>query len=310
LRYVLDEEKVKAFIKEVKPSKVLVEAPPGLFKPAKRVCELVSVECEISAMPVFGGCLAYEFLEGDAIIHLGHNPYPWWTPKKPTLYLEVPVEVETDVEVVKDKLKGKRVVLGAVVQHLNLLDELKERLRGWGFEPLTFTSKGLKEGQVLGCDYRNLRRGYDDYLIVAGGRFHALGAALYLKRDVLAFDPYSSRVERLDPTKALARRMWLVKEASNTKTVALVDGHEGQARPGLVRALKEMAEKAGMRVRVYKSLILTREFVLNLPEEVVVTLSCPRLALDDFGDVREKVVLAPGEFRAAVLGLDSYAFPF
>ena len=310
MSYEVPYHKAQEFVKRVKASNVLVEAPPGLMKHASELCSKLDVECAVSAMPVFGSCLVYEFLPFDAIIHLGHNPYPWWRPKKPTLFLEAPSTVEPSLEGLEKFVKGKRVVLGASIQHLRLLPRLKEYLRDKGIVAVTFKSKGLEEGQVLGCDYRNLRRGYDDYLIVAGGAFHALGASLYLQRDVLRLDPYTSRAERVDPKRTLAKRMWLVSEASSAKEVALVDGHEGQSREGLIKALKVEAERAGKRVKVYKSLILTKDFLLNLPEEVVVIASCPRLALDDFSDVKEKIVLAPGEFRATLKGLEHYTFPF
>ena len=310
MKYVLEREKIESFVKKVKPSKVLVEAPPGLLKLASEVCKELRVDCEVSATPVFGSCLVFEFLPADAIIHLGHNPYPWWKPKKPTLFLDVPGELEVNFEALKDLLKGRKVVLGATVQHLNLLRLLKEKMKEWGFEPLTFSSRGLEEGQVLGCDYRNLRKGFDDYVIVAGGEFHALGAAMYLKRDVLSFDPFTSRAKRIDPKRPLARRMWLVSEASKRGSVAFVDGIEGQARGAMIRGLKALAERKGIKVKVYRSVILTREFVLNLPEDVVVVFSCPRMPLDDFGDVEEKLILSPGEFRAALLGLQNYTFPF
>ncbi|NPA84462.1 MAG: diphthamide biosynthesis enzyme Dph2 [Crenarchaeota archaeon] len=308
--YEIPFEKIKRFVEGTGARRVLVEAPPGLMRYAEEVCRELEVECFASAMPVFGSCLVYEFFPADAVIHLGHNPYPWWRPEKPTLFVEAFSHAEPDLEGIEEELKGKKVVLGAAVQHLKLIGKIKEYLRGKGFEVLTFKSRGLEEGQVLGCDYRNLRRGYDDYLIVAGGRFHALGAALYLQRDVLALDPYTSRRERLDPKRHLMKRMWLAQRAAEAREVALVDGHEGQSREPLLRALKAEAERAGKRVSVYKTLILTKDYLLNLPEEVVVVLSCPRLPLDDFGDVEEKVVLSPGEFRASLRGLKLYAFPF
>ena len=308
--YEIPLDEIKAFIKRVKARSVLVEAPPGLLKHAKEVCGELEAECSVSAMPVFGACLVYEFFPADAIVHLGHNAYPWWKPNKPTLFVEAFSNVEPSLEGLEGELEGKRIVLGTTVQHLKLLPKIRKYLEEREFEVFTFKSAGLEEGQVLGCDYRNLRRGYDDYLVVAGGRFHALGAALYLQRSVLALDPYTSKRERVDPKRELMRRMWLVQRASEAEEVALVDGHEGQSRRGLVKALKLEAERAGKRVRLYKSLILTKEYLLNLPEDVVVVLSCPRLPVDDFSDVKEKIVLSPGEFRASLRGLSYYAFPF
>ncbi len=307
--FEISKERALEFVRRVRARKVLVEAPPGLMGYAKELCEELDVECHVSATPVFGSCLVYEFQPVDAIIHLGHNPYPWWRPTKPVLFLEAPSPVEPELEGLEKELEGKRIVLAASVQHLHLLPKIKKYLERKGFKVFTFESKGLEEGQVLGCDYRNLRRGFDDYLVVAGGRFHSLGAALYLQRPVLSLDPYSSRTERLDPLRLLSKRMWLVSRASEAEEVAVVDGVEGQSREPLVKALKAMAEERGKKVTLYKSVILTKEYIMNLPEEVIVIASCPRLALDDFPE-GPKVVLSPGEFRASLKGLETYSFPF
>ena len=303
--YSVDEEKVVEFLDKVKPQRVLVEGPPGLFKQVEEVCSTVEekgVECFKSAMPTFGACLVYEFFPAEAIIHLGHFPYKWWRPKKPTLFLEVPYMRFPKVEV-PDELRGKRVQLLASAQHVHILDDLKEVLKKENVEAEV-------GGLVLGCDFTNVRRGFDEYLVVAGGRFHALGLALYLKRTVWQLDPYSDTLSKVDPKRTLMKRYWKVQTASEEETFAIIDGHEGQSREALVKGLKILAKRAGKRVRVYKSLILTKDFLLNLPERVIVIASCPRLALDDFGDVEEKVVLAPGEARGALLGLDKYSFPW
>ncbi len=303
--YKVEKEKVRKFIEKWKPRRVLVEGPPGLFKQVDDVCmtvEKLGTECVKSAMPTFGACLVYEFFPVDAIIHLGHYPYKWWKPKKPTLFLEVPYMRVPKISVPED-LKGKRVQLLASAQHVHALTEIKKE----------FEKKGVRAevgGLVLGCDFTNVRRGFDEYIVVAGGMFHAQGLALYLKRSVIKLDPYTDRLEVIDPKKLLMKRYWKVSQASEEETFAIVDGHEGQSREALVEGLKIIANKSSKRVKLYKSLILTKEFLLNLPERVIVIASCPRLAVDDFGDLEEKIVLAPGEARASMLGLERYSFPW
>jgi len=311
--YEVDWKRLRLFLEKVRPGEVLVEGPPGLWRELDEVCSYVlekGISCIKSAVPVFGACMAFEHFGGDAVIHLGHFPYPWWRPSKPTLFLEAPWKGEVDWESLASEIRGKRVILGAPAQHVSSLYELKSILMNKGIEiDLAFSEP---RGLVLGCDYRGFRRGYDEYVIVSGGRFHALGAALYLQRDVLKLDPYRGEAERISPNRELMKRMWKVKEAMEGKRVALIDGIEGQSRPGALRALKMEASKGGFIVKLYRASILTKDFMVNILEEVdfAVVLSCPRMALDDFGELH-KPVLAPGEARSAFRrDLSIYSFPW
>ncbi len=290
----------------------MVEAPPGLWREANEVCSFIEkkgFECVRSAVPSFGACLVFEEM-ADFIVHLGHYPYPWWKPSKKTLFLPCPWKGEIDLGNLKGELRGKRVLVATTAQHLKAVERLVAELREEGLEvQLAF---GKPRGLILGCDYTGLRRGYDEYLVVAGGSFHSLGAALYLKREVISFDPYTGKWRRVDPHQVLRKRLWMVSEASEGREVAVIDGIEGQSREPLVKALKLEASRNGFRVKVFKSAILTREYLDNVLEEVdfAVITSCPRLALDDYGDSR-KPVLAPGEARAAFRkDLKYYSFPF
>ena len=303
--YELDLNRVMSFMKEVKPKRVLVEGPPGLYRQVDEVCSLIEglgIECFKSAMPTFGACLVYEFFPVDAIVHLGHFPYKWWKPRKPTLFLEVPYTRVPEFEIPKE-IKGKRVQLLASAQHVHVLEKIKKKLESEGV-------KAEVGGLVLGCDFTNVRRGFDEYLVVAGGQFHALGVALYLKREVWKVDPYTDKVEKVSPKRILMKRYWKASMASEEDVIAIIDGHEGQSREAIIRGIKMIAGRRKKKVKVYKSLILTKDFILNLPEKVIVIASCPRLAVDDFGEIEEKIVLAPGEVRASLMGLEYYSFPW
>ncbi|ALU12697.1 hypothetical protein EYM_06540 [Ignicoccus islandicus DSM 13165] len=302
---------MESFLRGLK-GRVVVESPPGLWREAKAVCSFIEergLECVRSAMPSFGACLVFQDL-GDAIVHLGHYPYPWWKPSKKTLFLPCPWKGEVRLHKIKSELEGKRTLVGTTAQHLESVKKVIDEMKAEGVNvELSFSTP---RGLVLGCDYTGLRRGYDEYLIIAGGKFHSLGASLYLKRDVIAFDPYSERWERVNPYPILKRRLWKVSEAMEGREVAIIDGIEGQSRENLVKALFLEASRGGFKARLFKAPILTKEFVANVLEEVdfAVITSCPRLPLDDYGDL-EKPVLAPGEARAVFRrNLELYSFPF
>ncbi|MCK7471516.1 MAG: diphthamide synthesis protein [Desulfomicrobium escambiense] len=51
-------------------------------------------------------------------------------------------------------------------------------------------------GQVIGCDYSNVKSIVDDveaFLFVGGGIFHALGIALSTSKPTIVADPYDNR---------------------------------------------------------------------------------------------------------------------
>ncbi len=311
--YEIDWKRLDEFLREHSPSSALVVSPPGLWREADEVCKEVTrrgIECIRSAVPVFGACLSFEHFGGDVVIHLGHYPYRWWRPKKPTLYLECPWKGSTDWSVLKNELKGRKVMLGAPAQHVRALAELKEYLEREGFE--VSLAKSNPEGLILGCDYYGFVEGFDEYVVVSGGQFHSIGAALFLNKEIVKFDPYTNKVERVSPNKFLMKRMWKVKEAMEGKRAALIDGIEGQSRIALLKSLKELAEANGFEVKVFRASILTRDFMVNVLEEAdfAVVLSCPRMPLDDFEDLH-KPVLAPGEAKATFKrDLEAYSFPW
>ena len=305
--YEVDWERLEEFLNRVNPSSVLVEAPPGLWREAEEVCSYVvkrGIECIRSAVPVFGACMALEHFGGEAIVHLGHYPYPWWRPSKPTLFLECPWNEKVNWEPLIKSIKSRKVVVGAPAQHVRSLEELKKGLEKRGVKAIT--------GLILGCDYRLFDQKADEYVVVSGGEFHSLGGALYLKKPILHFDPYTGKVREVDPKRVLMKRMWKVQEAMDGKRIALIDGIEGQSRLELLLELKRLAEEKDLKVRVFRASILTRDFVVNVLEEVdfAAILSCPRLPIDDFGDLH-KPVLTPGEARAAITkDLSLYSFPW
>ena len=167
-------------------------------------------------------------------------------------------------------------------------------------------------GQILGCDFRAALVDAENFIVVAGGKFHYLGLALFLfSRDkfpkIWHLDPYRDEVRDVtqEGIKFFKKRLWRAEEAREAKTFAIVNGIEGQDRLYLGKFLERKLKEMGKKVRWYKSIILRRDDLITILEEndFAIVLSCPRL-IDDYEDLR---VLAPGEVRAL---WDRYSFPW
>ncbi len=305
MSYKIDFKSIEKFLGKSRGKRVLIEAPPGLWKEAVEIADRYSLE--ISSLPVFGSCLIFEFLDYDAFIHLGHSPYPFWRPKKEVLYIEAEadLEVKRSLEALKG-IKGSKVVVGSV-QHKTLILKVAKELNAIVLKP-----SHAHPGQILGCDFRAALTKADNYIVVAGGRFHYLGLSLFLfSRGVFPriwhLDPYRDEVKEVteEGLRLYKKRLWKVEEAKEANSFAIINGIEGQNRLYLGKYIDKKLRELGKKTRWYKSIILRRDDVIAILEEndFAIVLSCPRL-IDDFEDLN---VLAPGEVRAL---WDSYHFPW
>ncbi len=295
MSYEIDFNKIREFLSSVKSKRVLVEAPPGLWREALRIADEFSLE--VSTLPVFGSCLVYEFLDYDAFIHLGHSPYPFWRPKKKVLFLEAEAKLTIEKAYrALEKIEGSKVVVGSV-QHKGLIQEVARRTNAKVLRP-----SHAYPGQVLGCDFRAALTEADNVIVIAGGKFHYLGLALFLFSRgrfprIWHLDPYRDEVKDVtsEGLKIFKKRLWRAEEAKDANAFALINGIEGQDRLHLGKFIERKLKELGKRVRWYKSIILRRDDLVAILEEndFAVLLSCPRL-IDDYGDLK---VLAPGEVR-------------
>ncbi len=309
---------------------LLLEAPEGFLQYLPGIAELLEEEGFNTVArldPAYGGCdvgCAYAARVGaDAVVHVGHTRYPLLRTEGcrvfyvPGEYVEAHERVEEYAEAVASRLGGGGVVAIAYTAQHRMLAEMMERL---------LRSRGVRVAArrpILGCYHYGLDLvEVDYYVVVAGGLFHALGLALRLGSPdkVLPLDPYLSspvgeeRLRRIY-SRVIARRLWIVSEASRGRRFAVIDGAKpGQHRPGVVKRLVELGRRRGVRVDVYVSDTLRRDYLLDLrPGEydAYVVASCPRIPIEDYTGSEHPVVLTPGEFVMAMEGrLERYIFPW
>ncbi len=309
-------ERLKDWVREISPRRVLIQAPPGLIDVAREVSRLLEgmgVEVVLSGGMCWGGCdLALREaaeLGCDAIIHIGHAEFVR-SHSVPVFYLEHRYQnyepIASLLPEILRAIKGyKRVAVGATVQYLDLLGRLADDLRKAGHVVLIGEpSNHLRHrGQVLGCDYStmtSLEKEVDAHLVI-GSVFHGLGLALISEKEVFAADPHSQKVVALRETadRVLRKRYaQILAFRSSRKVGVVVSVKPGQMYVGLARWLVGLLKGRG-----YEAELVVVDEVrpedLEGRYEALVNTACPRLSVEDQDRFRVPVLL-PGEVLVAL----------
>ena len=315
----------------LKGKRVLLEAPQGWTRLLDRIAQWLKVKCGIRTYylrldPAFGGCdIGYAYAKqvgAEVIIHIGHTVYPLCPLSAfekgvvvhyvPGYYIE---NIEAHVnEIIRCIDDSKRVAIAYVVQHRQLVDMLVRELN----------NKLIVTEQILGCWYGKLPQVYaqiDKLIVVGGGSFHVLGLCLAIGdcSKILIFDPFDDKRHCIGVCeqyqKVLMKRLWLLEElrSKGLKRVAILVGLKTcQFRQTMIESIKRMLELYGVNYDSYVSIEVSQEKLLNIEPwkyDAIVVTSCPRLAIDDYGDMKPPL-LTPGELKY-VLGLvKRYVFPW
>jgi 2-(3-amino-3-carboxypropyl)histidine synthase len=308
---------------ERRARRVLVQLPEGLKRYYVELVDAISratgAEVVADASPTYGSCLIdpVEVSGYDLVVHVGHDPYPLSNlTLGNVVYVDleyVGVNVGQLVEVVDRSLRGLGVTRVAILttnQHKKLSKELVVGLGGRGFTVV------FGPALVLGCYLPpGLREsGAEAVLVVAGGRFHAVGASLVLPGlKVLRVDPYTLTVSDTskDTARFLSIRLRKMWEATSARSWGILVGIAGQYRPHVVEAIKREFDRRDLRYYVLRVPVLNVDTLRNVDSpgiEAYVVTSCPRVAVDDLYHF-EKPVLTPPEALQVVRGLLGQEYP-
>lgn len=318
--------------------KVLLQLPDGLKKFSSFIVDFLSrsvkdVEVLVSMDGGFGACdlkiSEANLLNADVLVHFGHTQYslqevPIKNGKVKVIYVpafykgnisEDSVERLSEL-LVKKNLKYPSIV--STVQHIKLIKELKLMLEKRGFLPIVANPGKLLPGQIIGCDYSavKLSKGADSIVVISGGFFHSLGAALSFDGPVFQLDPYANKVIDLEKEKELwlRRRFAEMYRAKDSKSWGIIVGSfSGQYRPSVVEKLKAEISSRGMKYYLFISSVLNKESILNIDNDDIdayIVTSCPRIPIDDFTQSPiHKPVLTPGEAISVLEGrTEKYRF--
>jgi len=307
-----EEERLKMEISKIKPKRILLQMPEGLKPEAPRLAKIVEAFGGlpiISADPCYGACdLATseaEAVGADLIVHFGHAKLLKHE-KIPTIYVETRATLPVDAAVISSLplLKDySRIGLSTTVQHVQTLDVVREILVKAGkIVEIGDARKLPYPGQVLGCDYSNVKsiaKDVDVFLFVGGGKFHALGVSLATSKPTIVADPYGGTAYSIteEVQKIIKQRYVSVEEARCARNFGvLISSKPGQNRFEEAVKIKMTLEKMGKNVCLFALKEILPEVLMEFPTvDAFVNTACPRISLDDASKFK-KPVLTVQEF--------------
>ncbi|MDI9645141.1 MAG: diphthamide biosynthesis enzyme Dph2 [Archaeoglobales archaeon] len=281
-----------------------LQLPDGLKRRAAelaRELESKGYEVIISADSCFGACdIDYRLLEDvDLLLHIAHTPI---LKSKKIVYVPYFVDYDTKIEL---KIEEKRIALISTIQYCHKLYEVKEWLESKGYE--VELSKGsprvLYPGQVLGCNYSVLKKTNAEAIVFIGdGLFHAIGASIYTKKKVYAYNPLNKQLEVVNIENFIKNRYRKISQCFGKNLAGvLVSKKPGQKRIEIAKKLKKIAKEKNIEAYLVSIDDVTEEKLLNLPFDFYINTACPRITYDD-SERFSKPIISPQEFEF-LLGL-------
>lgn len=310
LNYDFRLDEVLEKIKGINAKAVGLQFPEGLKIHSVSVAERIENETDavvlISGDPCYGACdVSDTHMEGlvDLIVHFGHIEFPI-DYKVPVLFIEAYSKIDI-TDVVEKSLKFivnyKKVGIVTTIQHLNLIDQIKDILVDNGKEVVTKEGVGTREGQVLGCNFSAIKNvDADAFLFVGSGNFHALGITLFTEKPVFIADPYMNEVRTIDEfrDRILRIRFAKITKASDARKFGIiVSSKRGQFRLDLAKSLKKMINKENKEAFIIMLDNISPDLLLPYMDlDAFVVTACPRVAIDD-ANMYKKPLLTPKELE-------------
>ena len=339
LPYDFELDRVIRNIERVNAKRVLLQFPEGLIQYSLFITDFLEertgAELFVVGEGSYGACdVAFseaELLDADLIVHFGHNRYvlqrPWVKGfEKKTLYIPARSRIQLKNDLLNnlysllDEKGYRKPLLTASIQHSHLLVGLYEKLGEIGLSPIIDRIPGMNLGQVLGCDYRLIKRhegDADSIIIVSGGGFHVTGALLATMIPVVHVDPYEDSVKDVTHHRKtlLGKRYMMIEKARGEGVWAVwIGSRYSQYRSFLAKRIVSSMKKKGIKHYIIISRTASPMDILNLASSgirVHVITSCPRIPIDDSDKVFGNILLTPGEaLMITEEGLGKYIFPW
>lgn len=211
---------------------------------------------------------------------------------------DVLFDVELPVEGIKrlmDEAGVSRAAVCTTTQFIRQLEPMLEQLASVGIETVVFQGRHTRRpGQVLGCDAPIVRNDdADSFIYVGDGFFHPNEILLHNDKPVVAYDPFTRKLEILDPSdveriKRLKKGALLAFHSSKTIGV-IVSLKPGQLffRPAL--KLEEVYPDKTFYYVVFNTIEFGQMDNFNFVECWVNT-ACSRIGVDDLDKFSKPVV--------------------
>uniref|UniRef100_A0A7C3YFY9 2-(3-amino-3-carboxypropyl)histidine synthase n=1 Tax=Geoglobus ahangari TaxID=113653 RepID=A0A7C3YFY9_9EURY len=293
---------------KIRGKSVGIQLPDGLKYYAKDIAEIFErkgFEVILSGKPSYGACdVDLDLLKHvDVLLHFGHTKLLDYDR---VLYIPYEIDYEVDPELLKKEIHERRIAIIGTANYAWKFKEIKKILEESGFKVML--KRGIRaeyEGQVLGCDYSSLEGlNVEAVLFIGDGRFHAIGASIYTKKKVYAYNPLMGEIEIIKQEDFLKRRYFAVSKAKLCESFGiLVSTKPGQKRLGLAQKLRNLAKERGKKAEIILTDEITPQLTENFRFDCYVNTACPRIVYDDYKRF-EKPLITPPEFEV-VLGLKS-----
>ena len=298
MSFDFEEKRLIEEIKKRKSKTVFLQLPEGLKLEAPRLAltvEKAGALPIISSDPCYGACdLAIseaKLLGADLIVHYGHTPMILES-DVPVVYIEVNaiLGIKEAIRSTLPYLKAwNKIGLVTTVQHVHQIDGSKKLLEAAGKTVFVGNVDHFKySGQVLGCDFSNavsISEFVEAYVLVGGGRFHAIGVTLATGKPTVIADPYEQMAYPIhDQVKRIIMQRWgNISEAKDAKRFGiLVSLKPGQMKLNRAIELKKKLEQNNLQATLFAVREITPNILIQFPGiDAFVNTACVRLSLDD-----------------------------
>jgi 2-(3-amino-3-carboxypropyl)histidine synthase len=276
-------------LKNLKAKRIFVQIPEGL-KP--RALEIVAFlerkgfEAVISTEPCFGACDLRDheakMLGCDAVLHVGHTDFGLDS-LLPVVYEEWASDFDPVKVLRRHKIAYNSVGLLATAQHICSLSAVKRFLERKGKTALIGKGRGVRDGQVLGCNYSSARvlEGHVDcFLFIGSGSFHMAGLAEKTKKPIFSVDAESGKFGRFEfdrDKEEVRRRLRREKARGMQRFGIFISTKPGQADMQKALQVKKALEQKGKDTLLISADALSPEKIMGMGIQVLVNAACPRL---------------------------------
>ncbi len=287
-------EKTLGKLKKFNARKIFIQIPEGLKTKALNISGLLEkngFETVTSVEPCFGACDLRDHearrLGCDALLHIGHTDFGL-SSVLPVVYEEWTSDFDP-VKLLRKHMKEmscRSIGLLATAQHLGSLDNIRKFLESSGKRVLIGKGSGVRDGQVLGCNYSSARvieENVDCFIFIGSGTFHLAGLVEKINKPVFSVDAENGKFSEvvIDMKKEDIKRQLRIEKVRGMQRFGIyVSTKPGQNSMKMAEELKKALLKKGKDAFLISADMLTPEKILGMGIEVLVNTACPRIYED------------------------------
>ena len=189
----------------------------------------------------------------------------------------------------------KNIGLATTVQFIDFLDEIKQYLENDGKNVFIDRARQKYEAQLLGCDIggaEKIKDKIDAFLYIGTGKFHPLGIALNIDKEVFCYDPINvifSKIDRSEVEKYNKKRKAAYMKFLEAEEIGiLVSLKPGQNNFKKAVELKRQLKDKNSYIFVFDTLDFSQ--LENFPfVQCWINTACNRI-LDDYDKFQKPLV--------------------